>query len=112
MEEAVKQVKSGQVTYAVRDSRFDDVEIKKGNIMGITDGKISVVGESIVKVTNQLLDKMLEDDGEIVTVFYGSEATKEDTELIRAHLEDNHPDVDVELLSGGQPLYYYILSVE
>lgn len=113
IEEAIKQVKSGQITYAVRDSRVDDVEIKKGNIMGITDGKISVVGQSIADVTKQLLDKMLEeDDGEIVTVFYGSEATREDTELISAHLEDKYPDVDVELLSGGQPLYYYILSVE
>lgn len=112
MEEAIKHVKSGQITYAVRDSRVDDLEIKKGNIMGIADGKISVVGESITDVAKQLLDKMMEDDGEIVTVFYGSEATKEDTESIRAHLEDNYPDVDVELLSGGQPLYYYILSVE
>jgi len=112
MTEAIKQVKSGQVTYAVRDSHFDDVDIKKGNIMGIIEGKISFVGENIADVTKQLLDKMLEDGGEIVTVFYGSEAVDEDTASIQAYIEERYPDVDIEMLSGGQPLYYYILSVE
>jgi DAK2 domain fusion protein YloV len=112
MTTAIKQVKSGQVTYAVRDSRIDEIEIKQGNIMGLTEGKISVVGDSISDVTNQLLDQMLEDGGEIVTVLYGSDAKEQDTKLIQAHLEEKHSDVDVELLSGGQPLYYYILSVE
>ena len=76
------------------------------------DGNISMVGENIADVTKQLLDRMLEDGGEIVTVFYGSDAAKEDTESIRAYLQEKHNDVDVELLFGGQPLYYYILSVE
>lgn len=109
---AVEQVKSGQVTYAVRDSRVDEIEIKQGNIMGLAEGRISVVGENIADVTNQLLDQMLDDGGEIVTVLYGSDAKEQDTKLIQAHLEEKHSDVDVELLSGGQPLYYYILSVE
>jgi DAK2 domain fusion protein YloV len=112
MTEAIKQVKSGQITYAVRNSRVDEIEIKEGNIMGIMDGNISMVGENIADVTKQLLDRMLEDGGEIVTVFYGSDAAKEDTESIRAYLQEKHNDVDVELLFGGQPLYYYILSVE
>lgn len=112
MTNAIKQIKSGQVTYAVRDSQVDNLEIKKGNIMGITDGKISFVGEDIADVTKKLLNKMLEDGGEIVTIFYGSEASEDDNESIRAYLEEKYPDVDVELLSGGQPLYYYILSVE
>jgi DAK2 domain fusion protein YloV len=109
---AMKQVKTGQVTYAVRDSNFDNIDIKQGDIMGITESKISVTGSDIADVTQQLLDKMLQDGGEIVTVLYGKDAKEEDTEQIRSHLESQYPDVDVEILSGGQPLYYYILSVE
>lgn len=109
---AMQQVKSGQITYAVRDSKIDDIEIREGNIMGLNENKISVVGENIAEVTKQLLDNMLKDGGEIVTILYGSEAKEEDTEQLLAYMEENHSDVDVEILSGGQPLYYYILSIE
>lgn len=112
MTKAMHEVRSGQVTYAVRDSRIDEIEIKEGDIMGITDKKISVVGRDIAEVTQQLLDTMLEEGGEIVTVLYGSDAKEEDNESIKTYLEDKYPDIDVEIISGGQPLYYYLLAVE
>ena len=92
---AMQQVKSGQITYAVRDSKIDDIEIREGNIMGLNENKISVVGENIAEVTKQLLDNMLKDGGEIVTILYGSEAKEEDTEQLLAYMEENHSDVDV-----------------
>ncbi|HCS72518.1 MAG TPA: dihydroxyacetone kinase [Clostridiales bacterium] len=109
---AIDHVKSAQITYAVRDSQVNGLKIKQGDIMGIADGEIEVVGKKIAKVTRQLLDMMLKDGGEIVTILYGSDAKEEDTEAIHSHISENYPDVDVELLSGGQPLYYYILAVE
>ncbi len=112
MTKAMHEVRSGQVTYAVRDSRIDEIEIKEGDIMGITDKKISVVGRDIAEVTQQLLDTMLEEGGEIVTVLYGSDAKEEDNESIKTYLEDKYPNIDVEIISGGQPLYYYLLAVE
>lgn len=112
MTRAVEHVKSGQVTYSIRDSQVNGHQIKEGDIMGIAEGEIEVVDKEIAKVTKQLLDNMLSDEGEIVTILYGSDAKEEDTEDIRSYLSENYPDVDVELLSGGQPLYYYIISVE
>lgn len=112
MMNAIKQVRTGQVTYAVRNSHIDDITIQEGDIMGITEGKISVVGKDIAIVTQELLDNMLADDGEIVTILYGSDAASEDTEQLASFLKEKYPDVDVEVLSGGQPLYYYIISVE
>ncbi|MGI6538582.1 MAG: DAK2 domain-containing protein [Caldicoprobacterales bacterium] len=112
MTRAMKQVKSGQVTYAVRDTQVGEFEIKEGNIIGLNDNKISVVGERIADVSIKLIDKMLEDGGEIVTILYGIDAVEEDNKAILAHLEEKYPDIDVEILSGGQPIYYYLLSVE
>ena len=80
--------------------------------MGIAEGNIEVVGKKIAKVSKQLIDKMLSEGGEIVTILYGSDANEEDTEAIRSYISEKYPDVDIELLSGGQPLYYYIISVE
>ena len=112
MEKAIGHVKSGQITYSVRDTQVNGFKINDGDIMGISEGKIEAVGKEISEVTRQLLDKMLEEGGEIVTVLYGSDASEEDTQNISSYLEEQYPDMDVEVLSGGQPLYYYILSVE
>ncbi len=109
---AVDHVKSGQVTYSIRDSQVNGHQIKEGDIMGIAEGEIEVVDKEISKVTKQLLDKMLSDEVEIVTILYGADAKEEDTEDISSYLSVNYPDVDIELLSGGQPLYYYIISAE
>ncbi len=113
MTRAMSQVKTGLVTYAVRDSHVDGLAIQKEDIMGMMEGRISVVGKDIADVTRRLLDAMLQqEDGEIATILYGSDAREEDTESIGSYLSENYPDLEVEVLSGGQPLYYYIVSVE
>lgn len=112
MTRAMSQVKTGLVTYAVRDSHVDDLAIQQGDIMGMMEGRISVVGKDIADVTRKLLDALLKGNGEIVTILYGSNARAEDTESIGSYLSENYPDLEVEVLSGGQPLYYYIVSVE
>ncbi len=112
MTKAVEHVKSGQITYAIRDSQVNGHTIKEGDIMGIAEGEIEVVGKETAKVAKELIDKMMNEEAEIVTILYGSDANEEDTEDIQNYISENYPDVDVELLSGGQPLYYYIISVE
>lgn len=112
MLKAIEQVKTGQVTYAVRDSNFDNQQIQEGDFMGLSNGTIMTVGKDIETVTQDLLKHMVDEDDEIITLLYGKDATEETTNQILAFLEDNYPDIEVELLDGGQPLYYYIISVE
>ena len=112
MTAAIDSVKSGQVTYAVRRSNFDGISIEEGDIMGLCDGRIVTTGKSINAVTRDLIDKMLEDGGELVTILYGKDVTEESAIELADMADDRHIDVDFEVLPGGQPLYYYILSVE
>ncbi len=112
MTAAMGDVKSGQVTYAVRNSQFDGITITEGDIIGLYNGKIVTAGKLVPAVTQDLLNKMLEDGGEIVTVLFGHDVVKEQADELAEFLNDSYPDVDVEVFSGGQPLYYYILSVE
>lgn len=112
MTEAMEGVSSGQVTYAVRDSEYNGITIKENDIIGLINGKIAVAGEDIADITISLLEKMLDEDSEIVTLLYGQDIVSDQAEEISAYLEDTYPDLDVELHSGGQPLYYYLISVE
>lgn len=112
MEESMKNVKSGQVTYAVRDTSIDGKTIKQGNIMGIDDSKIAAVGESIKDTTKELIESMLEEDSELVSLYYGEEIKEEDANEIAEELMSAHSDIEVEVLCGGQPIYYYMISVE
>ena len=112
MEGAMEKVQSGQVTYAVRDSEYNGIEIKKGDIIGLADGKIVVSDKQIDNTTKALLDKMINDDSEIATILYGQDVEPEDTQGLEDYLAERYPDLDVEIHSGGQPLYYYIISVE
>jgi len=112
MNEAMASVKTGQVTYAVRDSAFNGVSIEKGDIIGIIDGEIATAGKEINEVTKTLISDMLDEDSEIVTLLYGADISEEEAQSIGEFLEDAYPDLDVEIHSGGQPLYYYIISVE
>lgn len=112
MEEALGQVKTGQVTYAVRDSVFDGKPISQGNILGIADGKIVTVEEGIAETTLSLVEQMVDEDSEIITLFYGEEVQREDAEAIAASLSEAHPDCEIELLYGGQPLYFFIIAIE
>lgn len=112
MIEEMSRVKTGQVTYAVRDTIIDDKEIKMGNIMGIADQGIVAVGTDIMSTTMDMVDVMIDEESEIVSVYYGSDVTQEDAENIVAAIEDKYPDVEVEMNMGGQPIYYYVISVE
>ncbi|QUW21837.1 DAK2 domain-containing protein [Sporosarcina sp. Marseille-Q4063] len=112
MTEAASHVKTAQVTHAVRDTTIDGLTIKKGEYMGIAEGKIVTTHASIEEVTKELLSKVVDDDAEIVTVLYGEEVTEDAASLIESYIEDNFDHVEAELYNGNQPLYPYIISVE
>lgn len=112
MIEAMGAVKSGQVTYAVRDTSIDGKEIKTGDYMGIDDNGIKSVGTDITEVVKELIKEMSDDDSELLSVYYGSDVTEEDAEALVAVLEEEYPDYEIELHPGNQPIYYYIVSVE
>lgn len=109
---AISNVKTGQVTYAVRDTQFNDVEIKEGNILGIYNGKLIEAGEDIDSISQRLIDSMVDEDSELVTIFYGNGMKEEDTSRVQSYISENYPDCDISVNYGGQPLYYYIISVE
>jgi len=112
MTEAIGLVKTGEVTYAVRDTMIDNKEIHEGDYMGIGDAGILSVGTSIEDVTVSMIDEMMEEDLELISIYYGADTTEETAEELRAKVEERFPSCDVELQYGGQPIYYYIVSVE
>lgn len=112
MTEEIANIKSGSVTYAVRDTEIDDKTIKQGDIMGIGDKTILSVGQNIQDVTKDMIEQLAGDDAELISIYYGSDVTEEDANALAGAVEAVYPDVDVEVNYGGQPIYYYILSVE
>ncbi|NLC19322.1 MAG: DAK2 domain-containing protein [Clostridiales bacterium] len=112
MAEEMKRVKAGQVTYAVRDTSFDGKEIKQGNIMGIGDSSIRSVGTDIKQTTLELISTMVDEDSELISLYYGEEVSEQDANELANELMERYPDMDVEVHYGGQPIYYYVLSVE
>ena len=112
MKEAIKNVKTGQVTYAVRDTHIDDKEIHEGDIMGIGDQGILSVGQSVETAAKEMLEQMVDEDSELISLYYGQDVLPEDAEKFAASVEELYPDVDLDLHSGGQPIYYYVISVE
>ncbi|MGN1166745.1 MAG: DAK2 domain-containing protein [Lachnospiraceae bacterium] len=112
MLEEIKNVKTGQVTYAVRDTHIDDKEIHEGDIMGIGDKGILAVGKDVEQTTLDLLDALVDEDSELISLYYGEEVKEEDAEKFIAKVEEKYPDVDVDAHFGGQPIYYYVLAVE
>ena len=112
MVEAISTVKTGQVTYAVRDTEIDGFEIKENDYMGIGDKSILAVGTDMNTVTLQMLDRMIDEDTEMVSIYFGSESSEDDAAVIAEAIEEKYPDVDVEINDGGQPIYYYVISVE
>lgn len=112
MNEAISKVNTGQVTYAVRNTTFNDVEIKEGNVLGIYNGKLIKAGEDLNIVTKELLDNMIQEDSELITVFYGNDLGEEETQEIQDYINEKFPNCDLSVNYGGQPLYYYIISVE
>ncbi len=112
MLEAMTHVKTGQITYAVRDTKIDDKEIRQGDIMGIGDKGILAVGQGIEDITVETLKEMVDEDTEIISIYYGVDVTEEAAEQLCERLEELYPDFDVEINQGGQPIYYYVVSVE
>ncbi len=112
MTEEMQKVKSGQVTYAVRDTNIDGKEIKQGNIMGLNDKTILAVGSNITDTTFDLIKELVNDESELISLYYGAEITSETADELADLVMNEYPDVDVEVHFGGQPIYYYVLSVE
>ena len=112
MKEEIQNVKTGQVTYAVRDTHINDKEIHEGDIMGIGDEGILSVGQSVEATTKEMLSLMADEDSELISIYYGQDIQEEDAEKLAAEIEELYPDADVDLHCGGQPIYYYVLSVE
>ncbi len=112
MLEEIKNVKTGQVTYAVRDTRIDDKEIHTDDIMGIGDEGIIAVGKEIAATTKEMLAELVDEDSELISIYYGADVSEEDAMQLTEEIESLYPDVDVDTHFGGQPIYYYVLAVE
>ena len=112
MEEASQHVKTGTVTYAVRDSEYNGVHIKEGDIIGLHNGAIEYSGSSVHDVVMEMMKAVVTEDDELITVYFGQETTEADAQQITEEIAEAYPDCDVECHMGGQPLYYYLISVE
>lgn len=112
MTEAISKVQTGQITYAVRDTRLDDKEIHEGDIMGIGDKGILAVGKNKEEVAMDTIAAMMTDDAEVISIYYGADTSEESAEELGASVEELYPDCEVEINRGGQPIYYYVISVE
>ena len=112
MQEAIKNVKTGQVTYAVRDTKIDDKEIHEGDIMGIGDQGILAVGQSVEETTKEMLAQLVDEDSELISLYFGQDIQEEEAQAFAQSVEELYPDVDIDVHMGGQPIYYYVLSVE
>ena len=112
MLEEIRHVKSGQVTYAVRDTCIDEKEIHEGDIMGIGDAGILSVGSGIEETAKEMLCQLVDEDSELISLYYGEEVKEEEAEKFAREITELYPDLDVDIHCGGQPIYYYILAVE
>ena len=112
LKDTIKDVKTGSVTYAVRDTEIDGIDIKEGNMLGLVEGKIKEVGEDKKIVANKVLDDMIDDECELITVYYGEEVTDEEASEFEIELQDKYENFDIQFYKGNQPLYYFLMSVE
>lgn len=112
MNEAAQHVKTGMVTYAIRDSEYNGIKIKQGDIIGLHNGQIEFSGQSVQDVVMEMMKSIITDDDELITVYYGADVTEDDARIITEEIEKQYDFCDVEYHNGGQPLYYYLISVE
>lgn len=112
MLESITTVKTGQITYAVRNTKIDEKEIHEGDIMGIGDAGILAVGRDRLQVAEEMVAEMVDEESEIISVYYGEDVSEEDAEALSDSLTEKYPECEVELNQGGQPIYYYLISVE
>ena len=112
MDEAAQRVRTGTITYAVRDSDFENMHITEGDIIGLHNGQVSFKADNVHDVAISLVNAIVTDDDGLITVYYGADTKEEDAQALAEEIEELYPDCDVEVHSGGQPLYYYLISVE
>lgn len=112
LEKAIGNVKSGLITYAVRNSNYDGINIEEGNILGMVEGKISGVGKDILEVANKVFEAMIDEESSLISMYYGNDVTEEEAQKLAEEIGESYNNCEIELHFGGQPLYYYILSVE
>ncbi|MBW6409780.1 DAK2 domain-containing protein [Clostridium weizhouense] len=112
LNEIIKSIKTGSVTYAVRDTEIDGIEIKQGNMLGLIEGKIKEVGENSISVAKKVLQDMLDNESELVSIYYGEEMEEDKVHEFISELEDEYGDLDIQAYKGNQPLYYFLMSVE
>ena len=112
MMEIISNVHSGSVTYAVRTTNVDGIDVKVGDIMGLDEHSVLTVGKNVTETTIDLVEKIVKDDSRNITLFYGEGVTEEDTKILLAKLEEKFPHQDISIVFGGQPVYYYIISIE
>jgi DAK2 domain fusion protein YloV len=112
MDEHKREVKTGEITYAVRATVAGDLQIDEKDIIGLTDGKIAVVGQSVADVAHRLIEAMVDEDSSVISLYYGEDQAAEEAAQLHQELSEKYPHCEVEVHSGGQPLYYYIISVE
>lgn len=112
MTDGIEHVKTGQITYAVRDTKIDDKEIHEGDIMGIGDTGILAVGTDIHETAKEMLKELVDEDSELISLYYGEEIDEAEADKFVAEIEELYPDVDIDAHFGGQPIYYYVIAVE
>lgn len=112
MSNVLDTISSGQVTYAVRSTQIDGFDLKEGDIIGLDNKTILTKGSNVSEVTSQLIEKMYKPEHTMITMYFGSDVKEEDADLLKEDLSEKYPDCEVEIYFGGQPLYYYIISLE
>jgi len=112
MMEAAQNVHTASITYAVRDSNYEDKEIHTGDIMGMLDNKLEILGHDIVSVASECVEHMMNEDASLITIYYGEDVDEAQARTLGEAFEAKYPDCDVEVQHGGQPLYYYLIAVE
>ena len=112
MKEAMANIKTGSVTYSVRDTKIDGLEIKMGDFMGIDDHSIKSTGSDVIDVSVELIESILDEDSELISIYYGEDGNEEDAQKIADRISEKHKMIDVEIYPGDQPVYYYVISVE
>ena len=112
MKEAAENVHTASITYAVRDTNYDNREIHTGDIMGMLDNKLEILGHDVTDVARQCAEKLVNEDASLITIYYGADVDKTQADALCETLAEEFPDCDVEVQNGGQPLYYYLVAVE
>ena len=112
MTEAAEKVHTASVTFAVRDTNYDSHEIHTGDIMGMLDNKLNVLGQDVEKVATECVEKMMNEDCSLITIYYGADVDEAQAQKLCDLLAEKYPDCDVDVQNGGQPLYYYLIAVE